>query len=348
MPRCYALCGRYLQLLTDWDPVIEWADRSLLPYASISGAPEQVATIACHYGVQPPPEIAASARQRIAIHLGREAEESTAADGSRLITAPEGVVYQVAGRRIDAFYPSQSEDALRDPTRLCREVLYNSLPAASWFEFHASAVTREGKAIVFAGPKGAGKTTLLCRLLSAGDRERFFDFLSNDRVWLEIDHGPVPRVMGSPMPVVIAYGTMSSIPELTGRLSMYRDGFNVMTKRWSVKAHEYTPREMADAFGCAIATTAEIAAFIELRRGVSNLLVPVEDETARRTLLRRCVRDTVDSYPNWMRIGQAPSERDLPEGSPSFPIYVMEFNPTETAITKCDESIINALANLMV
>jgi hypothetical protein len=259
------------------------------------------------------------------------------------------VVYQVRGRTIEVFYPEKIEDSLRDPTRICREVLYNSLPVGDWYCMHASAVAKDGKAIVFTGQGGAGKTTVVCHLLSSADHERLFDFVSNDQVWVNLASGRM-NIIGWPLPIRIGYGTLSSIAELAPNLSLFRDYFHITNKHWTVKNHQYSAREFTDFFGCEISPEAEVVAIVRLKQGTSNLLFPVEDDAARVEVIKRAAGDNESTYPNWMRIGKAPNERELNNfniENVTCPVYEMEFTTSELAVTKCDESIINALGNLL-
>jgi len=346
MHRRYALQDRCLELVCDWEAAVEWVDRSLLPFVVIADAPRQVATITCHYDSRAdfPP---ATPMTTAPIHCGRQAQEYTATTGERCFVGSDDTQYVVDGCHIDAHYPQRDHESLRDPARLCREILYNTLPSGSWFELHASAVARGGRAVAFAGPKGSGKTTLLCRLLSERPVMPTFDFVSNDRIWLEVESQGSMRqgILGSPMPVLVGYGTMASIPELATQLAMYRDGFDVLVKNWSRKCHEYVAQEIADLFGCQITSRAELVALIVLKTGESNLLTVVDDDR-KREVLGRAARE--QNYPNWMNIGTASSERVIDDRALRCPMYEMEFNPSAGAITKCDDSIINVLGNLLV
>jgi hypothetical protein len=82
-----------------------------------------------------------------------------------------------------------------------------------------------------------------------------------------------------------------------------------------------------------------------LKGGDSNLLTLVDDDR-KRDVLNRAARE--QNYPNWMNIGTASSDRVIDHQAIRCPIYEMEFNPSAAAITKCDESILNVLGNLLV
>lgn len=346
--KSYSLEGNYLNVVSNWDEALEWAELCLVPYVRIGEAERKVATLVCHYGVQGTLS-GKGKRERIGIHLARDADAYLVDDCPVEVCTDDGVIYKVDGNLIEIFYPERSEDALRDPTRLCREILYNSLPEGSWFELHAAAVAQEGKAVILIGNKGVGKTTAICHLLSAKDHDRLFSFVSNDRVWINIANGQM-KIIGSPMPINIGYGTMASIPELARNLFLYEDQYHLINKDWTTKAHEYSAREFTSLFQCDICTEAVAVAAIGLKPGSSNLLMPVEDDESRAKVIMSGERAAERTYPNWMRIGKAPHERGLDGvklSEASCPVYEMEFTPSEKAITKCDESIIAALGNLL-
>ena len=346
--KSYSLEGSYLDVVTDWEEVLDWADLCLVPYVKLGEAGRRVATLVCRYGVRGTLS-GKGRRERIRIHLARDADGYLVNGRPVEVCTDEGVIYKVDGDIIEIFYPERSEDALRDPTRLCREILYNSLPEASWFELHASAVAREGKAVVLLGGKGAGKTTSICHLLSAKDHDQLFSFVSNDRVWINIADGQT-RIIGSPMPINIGYGTMVSIPELARNLFLYEDHYHVINQHWTTKAHEYSAQEFTNIFQCDICTEAVAVAVIGLQPGTSNLLMPVESDERKTEIIMSGQRASKRTYPNWMGIGKSPNERGLDGvklSKLSCPIYEMEFTPNERAITKCDEAIISALGNLL-
>ena len=345
MRRCYCLEGGHIELSSNWDAVLEWADLCLLPYVAVSTSPARVATIVCHYGDPPPTPTGTGTA--ISIHMGRVGLGYDANGQGRMVVGPDGTVYRINRTEIEVFYRERDEGTLRDPTRLCREVLYNSL-GSSWYELHASAVSHAGKAIVFLGPKGAGKSTILCHLLSSKDREPTFDFLSNDRVWIDLGKSPI-TALGSPMPICIGYGTMASIPELSTQLSLYRDHFHLLLGQMDLKVHEYSAQEFSALFGRSISRHARISAIVALRPGASNLLMPVEDEHTKSKILAQSIRDDVDAYPNWMNIGMNCSQRSAALCGPISvppPLYIMEFNPHQGAITRCDEAVINLIGSV--
>jgi len=158
------------------------------------------------------------------------------------------------------------------------------------------------------------------------------------------------KIIGSPMPINIGYGTMVSIPELARNLFLYEDHYHVINQHWTTKAHEYSAQEFTNIFQCDICTEVVAVAVIGLTPGTSNLLMPVESDERKTEIIMSGQRASKQTYPNWMGIGRSPNERGLDGvkiSQLSCPIYEMEFTPSERAITKCDEAIISALGNLV-
>jgi len=346
--RCYALRGSCVELAADWDAAFEWADLCLVPYITIGTAPMRAASVRCHYNVtrELPHGVDPELRR---IHMGQMAEAVDLGDGECWLRSGTGAVYHRSAGVIEAYYPDRCEDSLRDPTRLCREILYNSLPAECWVELHASAVASNGKALVFTGGKGAGKTTIISHMLSRKNHANEFDFISNDRVWVHLGED-TPHILGSPMPIRVGYGTMAFIPELTANLHLYRDQFHIVTRNWEEKTHEYSTVEFANMFQSRICCEAEVVAIIRLRAGASNLLRPVVSQESRAELLIESIKDKVDTYPNWMEFGTCSNERgtfaDYWERL-TCPVFEMEFNPRQTAVMKCDDAVISCLGDLL-
>jgi hypothetical protein len=348
MRRKYSLRGNFLELLTDWDAAAQWADLCLLPYIKIGDGETRVARINCYYGAPAPPP-GEGAPQSMRIHMGLDAVGYKVNGRLAEVRTAAGVVYQLADNTIEIFYPEKTEDALRDPSRLCREILYNSLPVGSWFEWHAAAVARNEKALIFIGQKGTGKTTTICHLLSGTGWGKPLDFVSNDRVWINLSDAPL-NVIGSPMPICPGYGTMAAVPQLASRLSLFRDYAHLLNKNWTMREHEYTTKEFARFFQCDINPEAVAVAAIGLKPGTSNLLRPVETNARKLEVIKSGDRNSNRNFPNWIGIGHSPAERefDLIElDRLSCPIYELEFTPGEGAAGKCAETIMATLGELL-
>ena len=344
MRRKYSLHGRYVELVSSWDAVLEWSDLCLLPYFKIGNGQQRIAKIICHYEVAETLP-ANGERKSVRIHLQREADADVVDAHHFTLRTQRGVVYKVADDVVEIFYPDKTEDSLRDPARLCRELVYNSLPEGSWYHLHASAVARNGKAIVFTGNGGAGKTTLVCRLLGNKYHNGVFDYVSNDEVWIDVSTQPM-KIIGSPFPIRLGYGAMISTPELAARLHLYKDHFQLINRDWKTKVHQYSVKEFTGFFGRKICTEAEVSAIVQLKPGHSQQLNLIESEVRKLEVIRQAARDSADSYPNWMNIGKSPSERtgeDIVLSSVPCPVYELGFSPVDGQVSKAEQVLLKTL-----
>ncbi|MBP2402493.1 hypothetical protein [Streptomyces syringium] len=89
--------------------------------------------------------------------------------------------------------------------RLAREVVRGRLLADGWSILHASAVVRDGQAVLTLGDKGAGKTTTALLLARAG-----WQLLANDRVFIRPD-GDRLRVLPWPSAAAIGLGLLDAL-----------------------------------------------------------------------------------------------------------------------------------------
>ncbi|MFF4220940.1 lactate/malate family dehydrogenase [Streptomyces nondiastaticus] len=89
--------------------------------------------------------------------------------------------------------------------RLVREVVRGRLLADGWSILHASAVVRDGQAVLTLGDKGAGKTTVGLLLARAG-----WQLLANDRVFIRPEDGRL-RVLPWPSAAAIGLGLLDAL-----------------------------------------------------------------------------------------------------------------------------------------
>ncbi|MCC3773881.1 hypothetical protein K6I33_001105 [Streptomyces sp. UNOB3_S3] len=89
--------------------------------------------------------------------------------------------------------------------RLVREVVRGRLLADGWSILHASAVVRDGQAVLTFGDKGAGKTTVGLLLARAG-----WQLLANDRVFIRPEDGRL-RVLPWPSAAAIGLGLLDAL-----------------------------------------------------------------------------------------------------------------------------------------
>lgn len=94
--------------------------------------------------------------------------------------------------------------------------------------FHASAVSRDGGAILFAGGKGAGKSTQFIEAVTAGGYEP----LANDRVVVE-ENGSQLSVTSWPSYLSYCEGTILDYPVLKDAFDCYEgDEHNWWARKW--------------------------------------------------------------------------------------------------------------------
>jgi hypothetical protein len=89
--------------------------------------------------------------------------------------------------------------------RLARELVRGQLLHAGFHILHASAVVRDGRALLSCGPKGAGKTTTALLLAREG-----FELLANDRVFIRVEDDKL-RILPWPSAAAIGLGLLHSI-----------------------------------------------------------------------------------------------------------------------------------------
>jgi HprK-related kinase B len=136
-------------------------------------------------------------------------------DGLRVIFKKRtGVVHYV---RSDTFFAVG--DLEKHPQQLLNLVATAFgcwLRREGYVALHASAVSADGLAIVFAGNSGSGKSSAALAMMNQG-----FDFVSNDRVFLRRTDGLV-EVVGVPKWPRVNPGTLMANPKLRGILAADR------------------------------------------------------------------------------------------------------------------------------
>ncbi|MBT2511325.1 hypothetical protein J7I98_37020 [Streptomyces sp. ISL-98] len=89
--------------------------------------------------------------------------------------------------------------------RIAREMIRATLLRDGWTLLHASAVVRDGRALLTFGSKGAGKTTTALLLASRGA-----ELLANDRVFVKVA-GDELRVLPWPSAAAIGLGLLDAL-----------------------------------------------------------------------------------------------------------------------------------------
>jgi hypothetical protein len=106
-----------------------------------------------------------------------------------------------------------------------------------WLATHASGVSRDGEAIVFAAHSESGKSTLAAGLVRAG-----FEYISDEAVAFEWESG---RIDPYPKPISLDEGSWSLFPELDPR---DRFGDGARFQQWHVPAGSIGPGRVSP--GC--------------------------------------------------------------------------------------------------
>jgi hypothetical protein len=90
--------------------------------------------------------------------------------------------------------------------RLAREMVRGQLLGDGWHILHASAVVRDGRAVLALGDKGAGKSTTALLLGRSG-----FQLLANDRVFVRPEPDGTLRLLPWPAAAALGLGLLSAL-----------------------------------------------------------------------------------------------------------------------------------------
>lgn len=129
--------------------------------------------------------------------------------------------------------------------------------------FHAAGIEVDGRAAMICGPRAAGKTTTTAALLDRfGPEARL---LSNDRILACNDR----QVVGVPLPVPVAAGTLSAFPVLQAAVPAARrerpgePATTTLPHQFGTATKIAFPaRTFATAFGAGLAATSQLTAII--------------------------------------------------------------------------------------
>ncbi|GAB4454585.1 MAG: hypothetical protein Kow0031_36510 [Anaerolineae bacterium] len=114
------------------------------------------------------------------------------------------------GEALGYFSPAVLADAPYFRWHFLELALYQMLEARGWMGVHASALVRNGRALLLRAASGGGKSTLAL----AGARSGQFKALAEDVVWLEPDGG---RCWGLPWHFHLLPDAPRLFPELAGQ-----------------------------------------------------------------------------------------------------------------------------------
>ncbi len=168
--------------------------RRLGPYAAL----DLWVTIDCHDAPLLADEI-----ERAFVSLATAPTDEPSANEARLVVwrGDDGWTLEAGGARLTA--PDEStvcDFALWQTTRLAIE------HSPRYLVIHASAVSRDGVAVVFPAEANSGKSTLAALLVEAG-----FDYLTDEATAIDLDTG---EVAAYPKPLTLDPGSQQLLPHL--------------------------------------------------------------------------------------------------------------------------------------
>jgi HprK-related kinase B len=185
-----------------WAPYVTGTE----PAVRVGGAPAVRVTLV-HGAIDAPGEFADVVRAG----ARRVKEAVRDVEGGRLIAKRQtGVVMGLRPGRAWAIGDLRAN--LNQAVNLVNACYAKTVLTRGYVMLHASAVARDGRAIVFAGVPGAGKSTAALHLVEAGWR-----FVSNDRVLARADEDDVD-VRGYPKQPRVNPGTLVGHPRLAALL----------------------------------------------------------------------------------------------------------------------------------
>lgn len=164
--------------------------------------------------------------------------------------------------------------------RVIRETVLRCQEERGWAVFHAAATAVGDRGILIAGPSGAGKTTVLTALAAHAGA----DLIASDRA--AVTDGAA-FVVGAPLSVRIAAGTLSAVPADTSLTrtplppAVFGSGFKVAV----------SPADFGRAFGTSVVETAALRLVLLPRLtddGRRPTALALGADTARRLLTSAC------------------------------------------------------------
>lgn len=111
-------------------------------------------------------------------------------------------------RQIYIIADPSSDEVKYEPARMIREIMSRYMERQGFFLLHASAVEKDGQAVLFCGNKGVGKTTIMLGLLARG-----YNLIGNDKVYVGIENRQV-KLYSWPGPIGITTTSMTHFPQL--------------------------------------------------------------------------------------------------------------------------------------
>lgn len=138
--------------------------------------------------------------------------EITVADGGIIVDKKKKMIlcFNQTLRKIYFVSDGSQQLAQKDVVKTIREMITWEMEKRGYFLFHAAAVEKDGKSILFSGESGVGKTTIMLGLLEKG-----YHFLSNDRVLIGVE-GRKVKTIAWPNEIGITLATTMQFEALIG------------------------------------------------------------------------------------------------------------------------------------
>lgn len=138
--------------------------------------------------------------------------EITFADGGMMVDKKKRMIlsYHQSLKWIYLVSDGSDQSVQHEITRIIREIMTREMEKQGFFLFHASAVEKDGKCILFSGESGAGKTAMMLGLLEKG-----YHYLANDRVLLGVENRKV-KIITWPGSIAITLATTMQFEPLIG------------------------------------------------------------------------------------------------------------------------------------
>jgi hypothetical protein len=155
-------------------------------------------------------------RVRIVVHDGSEYTDVHAPvrymstdDGRLIMHSPGSMAIVDESRKESLAYVTAALAADREHfrTTVIEAITFALLACFDRHPIHASAIVRDDRAVLLAGPSAMGKSTLAYLAHAAGIR-----VLSDDRVWVQME--PSLRIWGTPGMTRLTAAALSMFPEL--------------------------------------------------------------------------------------------------------------------------------------
>lgn len=211
------------------------------------------------------------------------------------------------GRRISIVCCLASEDAIRTPLRVFREILLRSLENAGGILVHAAAVQlANGDGVLIVGDAKAGKTSTMCQLVLKNKAK----YIANDRCIIYMENGNL-HCVGWPFAIRLGIGFMEDMNLLeTADLSSLRRTqadhilesveISGATEWGSTSKLELTPSEFCEKFRCQHAESAPLRKIIFPKLNPSGARMKIASANAENYLtLTKNIREPFD--PDFLR-----------------------------------------------